>query len=78
MKDTLYGQMGSSTSVSFKKIKDTVKESSSGGTEENMKEAGSVVSKAESDITRTITESAKRACGSMENVKNGLKCEKTS
>ena len=75
VKDTLYGQMANSTSVSSKKISDMEKANSSGEMEESMKEAGSVVSRAESDITRTITEYARRECGSMESVKSGLKYE---
>ena len=51
------------------------KANSSGVTEENMREAGSAVSKAELDITRTIMECARRACGLMESVKSGSKCD---
>ena len=74
-KVTSYGRMANNMLESSRRINDMEKANSSGRMEESMKEVGSVVNRAESDIIRTIMEFERKGCGLMESAKSGLKCE---
>ena len=71
----LFGQMANNTSESSKKTNATERASSFGKMVESMREVGSAENRVELDITRTITEFARKVCGLMESAKSGLKCE---
>ena len=72
---TSYGRTANNTLESSRRISDMEKANSSGRMEESMRAVGSAANRVESDITRTITEFARKVCGLMESARSGLKCE---